>query len=71
MYELKNNHVSPDTTFDFVKKKVLRECRDKFVPLVKNFSGRRNNPKLPRHILQAIREKKVFGGHILSQNIVK
>ncbi|XP_065564191.1 uncharacterized protein LOC136029615 [Artemia franciscana] len=56
MDELKNNHVSPDTAFDFVKK-VLRECRDKFVPLVRNFSGRRNNPKLPRHILQAIREK--------------
>ena len=55
----------------FVKKKVLRECRDKFVPLVKNFSSGRNNPKLPRHILQAIREKNSLGGLILSHDIVK
>ena len=47
------------------------ECRDKLVPLVKNLSGRRDKPKLPRHILQAIRENKVFGGRTLSHDIVK
>lgn len=54
--ELQKGKVVPDVAFEFFKQALI-ECRDRFVPLIKKYSGQRKRPKLPRHILKSIQEK--------------